>query len=264
MSKKNRDRRERNRQEKTARYSTLEAHKREGSQLIAPMMTIPNMQPSSWRNQRLPEVLWAAILVSHLPREMALDIFRPAAMHALKLRDPRPGDITHSGITVMPPEVARDLLQTICRDDYARKFLWSLSLLEELPGRQLWMEFLTGAEDHASWDVLARAIAFTLDHQSQESTDCRWLKVIFTCLKGQLHFPKEAFGTELVEENRNYPNHGDMRKVRPSIRATEGALELMGGHSDWPNRFWAQCLRDTGCSPLPVTAENQLTGRHFA
>jgi len=110
----------------------------------------------------------------------------------------------------------------------------------------------------ADWDVLAKATAFTMDHQSQESTDCRWLKILFTSLKGQLHFPAASSGSEMVEEIRNYPNHGDMRKVRPLIRATEGALHLTSDHSDWSNRFWVQCLRDTGCSPLPVTAENQL------
>ena len=189
---------------------------------------------------------------------MALDIFRHASLHALKLRDSLSGEITHSGVAAMPIEASHPLLQTICKDDYARKFLSSLTLLDDLPGKKLWMEFLTGSEDQASWDVLAKATAFTMDHQSQESTDCRWLKILFTSLKGQLHFPAASSGSEMVEEIRNYPNHGDMRKVRPLIRATEGALHLTSDHSDWSNRFWVQCLRDTGCSPLPVTAENQL------
>src|SRR5208283_1869253 len=119
-------------------------------------------------------------------------------------------DITHSGIAAMKPEQSRELVKIICRDDYARKLLKSLMLFENLPAAQLWREILGNATDSADWDVVAKTVALTLDHQSQEATDCRWLKVIFYSFKGQLNFPAKMPDGE-INELLEYPNLGDMR-----------------------------------------------------
>jgi len=57
--------------------------------------------------------------------------------------------------------------------------------------------------------------------------------------------------TETTEEILRYPNYGDMRKVRPTIRSTEGAFATaVKANTEWPSRFWTQCMRDTACIPL--------------
>lgn len=216
---------------------------------MPPMMTIPNLTPVSWQNERLPEVLWAAIVVSHLPREMALALFRKVAAYGRNLRSdgpPEAGDITHSGLAALHSREARDVIGLICESDAARYFLASLILLNDLPCREIWLEFLRGYTDKADWKILARAVAFTLDHQSQEATDCRWLKVIFFVLKGRINFPSSM--PDLVEELLSYPDVGDMRAVRPSIRSMEGAISSLSEEkSTWPAKFWNQCLADTPC-----------------
>ena len=69
-------------QRKAARqYSTIEEHKRLGQTLTPPILTIPNVAPRSWVDDRLPEMLWAALVVSHLDREAALDVFRAVAKY---------------------------------------------------------------------------------------------------------------------------------------------------------------------------------------
>jgi hypothetical protein len=253
MSKRNREKRNRNREQKSGPiYSTLDQHKTDGRRLIPPMMTVPNVQLMSWPNDRLPEILWAAVLISHLPREIALSMFRMVASYGRRIRSdaPEPGDITHSGIAAMKPEQARELINIICRDDYARKLLKSLKLFENLPAGQLWREILQNETDPADWGVIAKAVALALDHQSQEATDCRWLKVLFYSFKGQLNFPAAAKFDGKIEELLKYPDFGDMRAVRPSIRSLEGALGMLAQKSAWPSNFWSQCLRDTGCEPL--------------
>src|SRR5271165_1654275 len=99
MSKRNREKRKGNREQNSgSSYSTLEQHKMDGRRLIPPMMTVPNVQLMSWPNDRLPEILWAAILINHLPREIALSIFRVVASYGRRIRSDvlEPGDITHS------------------------------------------------------------------------------------------------------------------------------------------------------------------------
>lgn len=45
----------------------------------------------------------------------------------------------------------------------------------------------------------------------------------------------------------------EQRAVRPSIRAAELGLDsAQASPRSWPGQFWSQCLRETGCQPLPA------------
>ena len=49
---------------------------------------------------------------------------------------------------------------------------------------------------------------------------------------------------ERLEKNSVVPDKGDMRSVRPSIRAME--IGIQHKHpAKWIGKFWAQALRDT-------------------
>jgi hypothetical protein len=50
-------------------FSPLKAHRRHGQMLTPPLMQLSGVQLTSWHNTRLPEVMWAALLTSALPRE---------------------------------------------------------------------------------------------------------------------------------------------------------------------------------------------------
>jgi hypothetical protein len=54
-----------NRSEKVS--STLADHKRVGKALIPPMMQLTGMSFSSWANTRLPEMLWACLVIYRNP-----------------------------------------------------------------------------------------------------------------------------------------------------------------------------------------------------
>jgi hypothetical protein len=96
---------------------------------------------------------------------------------------------------------------------------------------------------------LALAIAKTLDHQSQESTDCRWLKLMALAALDRLRFASDL--AYHYEELDGYPNVGDMRHVRPFIRATEMMMRH-GFAADkvratWNDEFWEECWEKSEC-----------------
>ena len=62
-------------------YSTISEHKHQGKKLIPPFVHNFNMTYASWKDDRLPEKLWAVLLVTHLPRENALNVFRRVAKY---------------------------------------------------------------------------------------------------------------------------------------------------------------------------------------
>jgi len=203
----------------------------------------------SWTDDRLPEMLWAALLVAHLPREEALSVFREVANHIFSLpASDRFKEITHSGLSQLPQDRLAAVLDVITSQKAHREVLGALLLLEDIPAAGAWKAALASPSTPPDWEALAHAVARTLFHQSQESTDCRWARVIALMAAGKLKLPPGDTAKELGL----YPNYGDMRKVRPTIRAMEGSLSCLpdGTPSKWPARFWAQCLRDTPCFPL--------------
>lgn len=236
-------------------YSTLNEHTRVGKKLVPPFLKIPNLRPMSWSNDRLPELLWAGLLICLLPREKALIIFRGVGRYIHSLPEGEKfSDITHSGLAALTSDKLRDVLKVIVCSPEAATALSPLLLFAELPGVEIWREFLVGADPRLGWDALKVAVARTLFHQSQESTDCRWLRVLVASLAGKLVLAKGD--TEKAREILEYPNFGDLRKVRPSIRATEGVIGSQAGNStEWPSKFWQQCMKDTPCFPLEAKRE---------
>jgi hypothetical protein len=227
-------------------YSGVSSHAMNGRTLTPPLMQVPNVQLQSWLTDQVPEMLWAALVVTALDRAHALAVFRQVAMmihHNPELSIL--GNITHTGLSSASGDALPAFLDTTLHDPAVAEALAPLALLNDLPGKDLWRERLP-AVNEAAWDHLHQAVLSVYEHQSQEATDCRWAFVLAHAAAGCLHLGPET--SHLAREIEGYPEFGDQRKVRPSIRSTEGALRSMLEQSaDWPERFWSQCLHDTDC-----------------
>ena len=89
-------------------YSTIQDHKHQGKKLIPIWRQIPNFQTVSWMNDRLPDMLWAILLVKLLPREHALNVFQSVVKYIDSLpKGEKFGDITHTGLSKLPSETIR-------------------------------------------------------------------------------------------------------------------------------------------------------------
>ena len=97
------------------RYTRLEKHTREGRTLVPPIMTYPQMVLRSWVNDRLPEMLWAALLVTS-DREVALRVFRKLAAHVASIARDKRGileSVTHSSIAAASPQIQEEVIDII-------------------------------------------------------------------------------------------------------------------------------------------------------
>ena len=240
--------------ERRKNYSTIQDHKHQGKKLIPIWRQYPNMQPVSWMNDRLPDMLWAALLVTHLSQDHALNVFRRVIKYIDSLpEDKQFGDVvTHTGLSKLSSEHLDEVLSIILAQEEQRKFLTPLLLLDELPGREAWVKALNIDRATADWSPLMTAVAHTLDHQSQESTDCRWLRSRCAMIGYKIELPPE-----LIEEIQYYPNRGDLRSVRPTIRALENLIrgeeelrEINTERLAWADKFWDECLAKTPCYPV--------------
>lgn len=236
--------------------STLGQHKQVGKSLIPPLLTLPGVAFHSWTNDRLPELLWACLVVSVLPRSDALNAFREIASIGLKYRgtsDNAGWMLYHSQFPSLPPEILTHVVTVVTRHPLGYAALRPLLLLDGLPGRDQWVRTLGASTQDGDSHTLSEAVAKTLDHQSQEATDVRWLGVLFKIGLGAMHFAGSL--RERAEELVAYPDKGDMRSVRPSIRAAEMALSMGNPtkapqtKNPWSEAFWKECLDKTHCLP---------------
>lgn len=211
-------------------------------------------------------MLWACLVIGVLPREAALEVFRKIASVGLGFRgkagDEKALSLRVSDMPSQPREIIECIVKTVVQHPLGYAALRPLLLLEELPGRDIWRALLSGEPLEDDWETLGQAVAKTFDHQSQEATDVRWLSLLFKIAIGKLHYPEEL--REKFEELLDYPNRGDMRSVRPFIRAGEGALSMgMNGESEksaWVETFWKECFDRTQC--FPAAPENiEMNGR---
>lgn len=232
----------------------LAGHKKVGKALVSPIMQLNGLSFSSWVNDRLPEMLWASLVITVIPRVQALEVFRDIASIGIGYRQAdheqaKGWTLRHSDIPNQPRELFNALISRVLQCHTGMQALRPLLLLENLPGITWWKAALAVDPIEDDWQTLAQAVQSTFDHQSQEATDVRWVSILFKIALGEFLFPPEL--EEKALEIIEYPNRGDMRKVRPSIRAMEMTFTNMD-ESSWPESFWSYVLQRTGCMPAPL------------
>ena len=221
-------------------------HSRQGSELLPPFAKMERvMSFFSWKDDRLPEMIWAALIRVAVDQKFALGQFRrilnfvgtyarASALH----------DLTLSGISKLEDSPRDELIAFVIDPPEVAQVLVTLRLFQSLPAREAWDRLLPDFPPDP--ELLMRAVGATLWHQSQESTDCRWLRLMAKVITGKFHIPKE-----IADEWLGYPNEGDQRKVRPSIRAAEVAENpLEPPDLTWPKAFWDEAWKNTPCLAL--------------
>jgi len=245
----------------------LSGHRRKKKELRPPLADI-GATPKSWLNDRMPDMLWAVLAIGEWKRERALDFFRHVIAFVGEHQEAF--DITLTGISALPADKRDALVHHMCKWDQAVTNVFRpLLLFPDLPGLADWQRHLGTPDPQPDWTRLADSLPAVFDHQSQEATDCRWVKFMCRVVAGQVHFPIEM--KEQVEELRDYPNRGDMRGVRPTIRSAELAFAETETRN-WPAHFWDYAFANTGCLPAnkyarvsrgAIDRERETIKRHY-
>lgn len=230
----------------------LSKHKRQGKKFIPPFDFISKAGRRSWVNEVLPEFLWAALLITNLPRREALGLFRKVVDKMVEFAVGKTGkeikfNPTHTGLSFLPLEQLNQVLNILCSKPEYRKILSPLLFYKDLPQYKVWKTHVNQEPGRESWKIIQHGVVKTLFHQSQEATDCRWIIVYFDIVARVISVPLP----DIVKEIKEYPNFGDMRKVRPTIHSMEMAgFALSDLSRDWSPHFWGTSLRLTGCGGI--------------
>lgn len=198
-------------------------------------------------------MLWAALVRSQTDQEMSIAIFNNASRWWNNLEADSQTDPTSSHVAIndLPEPQKYDFVMTIAKSVPSTQILRPLLLVNNLPDYQIWKVCIAETPILSDWNTLKQAIFDSYDHQSQHATDIRWLRFM-----SHLHAGRLKLGSaDELEKYIKYPNHGDQRQVRPSIRAGEGALSGMLNHSErpWAESFWEFVWKKT--APMPAELE---------
>ena len=164
----------------------LGKHRNVGKTLVPPLNTLPGVaKHTRWLDERMPEMLWACLVRAVLPRDQALAVFRDVAVMArgyvgvsAQLHELIP---THSNLAQRHPELIPKIVQLIATKPLGYAALRPMLLLAPLPGRDHWVTAIAADVDPSEINVLADAVAEYFDHQSEHSTDVRWLYFSLAC-----------------------------------------------------------------------------------
>lgn len=254
-------------------YSSIFEHRKIGKKMVPPFNKLPGTKKSSWFDDAAPEMLWAYIVADAVSREEYLKCFRIVTdwcvanlpkyeerVHVAKAIDPdnvRPPacEVEMAELAVLSNEQF-DAFAAILRNwPDCIEGLSTLGTLTSLPGNEHWTRCFPAAEP--KWKILTSAMVPAGDHQSEITTDIRWLKVYMSIAFGKIRFPEEM--KQAVEEILDFPNSGDLRQVRPLIRSTEGAFRAMNEPLKWIVNFWEEVYRRTSCIDSSKKADFELS-----
>lgn len=240
----------------------ISQHKRVKKKLVPPLATIP-FKNQSWKDDRLPEMLWAALLLSGFPRPEALkriaSVVTAAVKGTMPAKDAKPPSgplpVTLSGMASLSDAVRQRVIASAAADDAGREALRPLLLLASLPARHDWLKVIGKEAVENDGGLLAKAVAQCFDHQSQNATDCRWAKVACAVLSG-----RAGVSPETVSMIAEYHIHDEeaMRSSRAQIRALEISFAGEWDSAEWPQTFWNDCFEGTACIATPFDEEAWL------
>ena len=249
MSKK---RKKKNKSKSGKNRTALLDHKKVGQQLQPGFAQVADkMTFSSWANDRLPEMIWAAVIRVIDNQDYAIAEFR-RILAFIGEHDSKEdfSDVTLTGISKLEEGLREEFINCILENQTTASALTVLTLFEDLPAKEVWVKKLPNTQPDIS--NLMNAVGFNLPHQSQEATDCRWFRLMAQVISGKFHIPRE-----MAENWFGYPYEGDQRAIRPSIRAAEIADNpFYEKDLSWPNSFWEEAWKNTPCLALFDEKEN--------
>jgi len=248
------NRRQKNKSKSGKNRTSLQDHKKVGKQLQSGFAVVADkMTFSSWSNDRLPEMIWAAVIRVIDDQDYAISEFRRilSFIGEHKSKD-KLSNITLTGISKLDERLREEFVSFILENALTAKSLTVLTLFEHLPAKETWVKFLPDSQPEIA--ILMDAVGFNIPHQSQEATDCRWFRLMAQVISGKFHIPRET-----ADEWFGYPYEGDLRAIRPSIRAAEISDNPFEEKDlTWPNSFWEDAWKNTPCLALVEEKEEEV------
>lgn len=232
--------------------SKLSDHVFKKGKFITPFNSIPFMKEiedeKSWTYGRMPEYLWMGLILKYYGREVGLQklYFIIEELHKLA---PEICTARMSEILNLKFDVQENLYDYMLTN-ISKEVLSPLTIFLTESKASVFISYFYCPEEsiQGRCDTLIDTMNGIMGHQTNESTDIRFVALYFTLISGRVHLQRDQ-----VELFIEYPHlsHSDerMRMIRPNVRALELLLlELEEANVTYIQEFWRCISEMTECS----------------
>lgn len=234
----------------------LSEHIFKKGEFITPINSLPKLKDledeKSWTYGRMPEYIWIGLILNRLGREEGLnELFGIISMlHKLA---PELSTARLSQILSLDKEVQEKFYEYIVCIG-VKEALSPLTIYLTASRTPVFAEYFYCPEQSIEFrcKMIIQTMREIMDHQSNESTDIRFVALYFSLLSGRLQAMKEQ-----VELLVRYPSfkHTDeiMRSLRPTVRSLEMTLLTFETiDSAYLKDFWRCVSEMTECSIFTI------------
>ncbi len=202
----------------------------------------------SWTYGRMPEYIWIGLILKYYGREEGLRKSYSIISTLHKLA-PDLNTARLSQIINLEADIQKKFYDCIISIG-AKKALVPLTIFLTASKTPVFAEYFycpdVSVEDRC--ETIIDVMRDIMGHQTNESTDIRFVALYFHLLSGKMHLPKDQ-----VESLTSYPTHKHtdeiMRMIRPSVRSLESMiLTFQNADSDYLSVFWRCISEMTDCS----------------
>lgn len=243
-------------------HSKLSDHKFKKGKFIAPLNEIENLATlknnESWYSGRLPEYMWIGLILDKYGRTIGLRklYYIIKKLHSIEpsINSPR-----FSLILSMDEQKQKEFYDYLLTE-IDKNTLCPLTLIFTYSEHPIFSKYFVNIDMDIQEraDILKENLAKYSNHQSNDSTDIRFIVLYYSCMTGQLHL----LGNQIKLLSKYYTlSHDDeqMRIIRPTIRSTELIILVNEKKSDWYlNIFWRRISIMTDCELYSLNYENEL------
>jgi len=215
---------------------------------------------NSWAKDRMPEYLWLGLILLYLGRKKGLEaagrILYEISQNINSLSLPRLSSIFNLEKT------DQNKIYNIITNHIERKILAPLTIIYKNKDYPLFNDYFYihefTVENRLS--ILSKAVKTYYQHQSNESTDLRFLSLSLLLFCGRLHILKDMETTAKAFQEYPYTEHTNekMKLYRPTIRSMEGTGIFEEYDVEFNKIFWRTIGMLSKCNPMIIQFdENQ-------
>lgn len=232
--------------------SKLSDHVLKKGKFITPINNIPNAKElsdeKSWTYGRMPEYLWIGLIFKHFGREIG---FRKMYDIISKLHELAPDlkTVRMSQILKLDKNTQNKLYDYIVSIG-AKEALAPLTIFLTASYADMFAKnfYCPSFSIENRCNALVKTMGGIMDHQSNDSTDIRFVVLYYSCQFGKIHL-QDNQATDISLYPTLPHSNSEMHRLRPLVRSMEMIiLTFETADSKYINDFW-RCVSDmTDCN----------------
>lgn len=237
--------------------SILRDHKKIGQKLIPPLMQLPNLKATSFRENTLPCLIWISAIFLRVSDRTSVHSIINFLVRCREILDEQqsPALAFLNNFDKLTANQKNQILEKI-NDERMLNFLrenlvHQYYLLSDYPLAFIFEDYNVTIDRDKALTYLKEDVDALLDRYTLHSTKVQTTAFISMTATGKLFLSSEIdlpdfnsiFTAPLSEESERVASF-----VRANINAGAGFHGDEGGENNWSKSFWRQCFNLEGCS----------------